>query len=450
MILSKRLQNTILVLGDLSIFYLSLLLTLFIRYSLKFPFDPNLHTSFAEVWNIHKWPFFYVHIIWIVIFYINGLYDIKSFPSPKKVLSKILEAMAIGGLLATLLFYLIPFFEITPKTNMFLDVFLATALLMPWRRFFWLYLSKSSKIKILFFGASKEVEELLNHIKINTQLGYEPAVVLAKVDHNLISLIREHNIQLIVASKNIMENETSVQRLYESLPLGVSVVDFPGFYEAVVEKIPVSSIGESWFLVNLVEIRKQVFELGKRAFDIVFSVLLGIISVIIAPVIILAVKIESKGPVFYRQKRTGKNEKVFEIVKFRSMIDNAEKNGAQWADEEDERITKIGRILRKTRLDELPQLWNVLKGDMSFIGPRPERPEFVQELQKQIPHYAMRHLIKPGLSGWAQIKFPYGASVEDSMEKLQYDLYYIKNRSLILDLAIALRTLAIIISHQGR
>ena len=132
------------------------------------------------------------------------------------------------------------------------------------------------------------------------------------------------------------------------------------------------------------------------------------------------------------------------------MFKDAEKDGAQWAQTNDSRMTKVGKIIRKTRLDELPQLWNIFKGDMSFIGPRPERPEFIAELQKQIPHYAMRHLIKPGLSGWAQIKFPYGASVEDSMEKLQYDLYYIKNRSLVLDGAIALRTLATMMRHSGR
>jgi len=168
------------------------------------------------------------------------------------------------------------------------------------------------------------------------------------------------------------------------------------------------------------------------------------------PLIGALIKLNSAGPIFYRQKRVGKNGKIFEIAKFRSMFKDAEKNGAQWANEKDERITGMGKILRKTRIDELPQLWNVLKGEMSFIGPRPERPEFVEELQKQIPHYVMRHLVKPGLSGWAQIKFPYGASVEDAMEKLQYDLYYIKNRSFVLDLAITARTIAAVLSREGR
>ncbi len=358
--------------------------------------------------------------------------------------------MAIGAPLAMLIFYLIPSFEITPKTNLLIDAVLVAIFLMFWRRFFWLFVSKTSKIKVLFFGSSKEVENLADYLKKNSQLGYEPTVILASVDHNLISLIKKHGIQLIVASRNIMEDENAVRRFYEVLPLGVSVVDFTTFYETAMEKIPVSVINESWFLINLVEINKQIFEFSKRIFDVVFTVILGVPTIILSPFIAGLIKIESAGPIFYRQKRVGKNGKIIEIIKFRSMFKDAEKDGAQWAQTNDPRMTRVGKIIRKTRLDELPQLWNVFKGDMSFIGPRPERPEFIAELQKQIPHYAMRHLVKPGLSGWAQIKFPYGASVEDSMEKLQYDLYYIKNRSLVLDGTIALKTLATMMRHSGR
>ena len=442
MIFPKRLQIIILLMGDLLLFYFALFLTLFIRSGFLFP---N-----ANIIALHKIPFLYVHLLWILIFYISGLYDIKKFPSPKMAMAKVLEAMAIAGLLAALLFYLIPFFRITPKTNLFIDVIFATLFVMLWRRYFWIFSSKISKIKVLFFGSSKEVEDLADYLKRNTQLGYEPTVILANVDHNLIDLIQKNKIQLVVASKNIMEDENAIKRFYEALPLGISILDFPTFYENVAEKIPVSVISESWFLVNLVEINKRLFESCKRIFDVILSIILGIPTIILLPLISALIKLDSDGPVFYRQKRVGKNGQIFEIIKFRSMVQNAEKNGPQWANEKDERITGVGKILRKTRLDEFPQLWNVLRGEMSFVGPRPERPEFVNELQKQIPHYAMRHLVKPGLTGWAQIKFPYGASVEDAMEKLQYDLYYIKNRSFILDLAILARTIATVISHEGR
>ena len=442
MILTKKLQTIILLLGDLILFHIALILTLIIRYDFKFPS--------AEILDMHKWPFFYVHLIWLLVFYISGLYDIRKFPSPKMIMAKVLETMAIGGALAALLFYAIPFFGIAPKTNLLIDVILAALFAALWRRYFWMFASKISKIKVLFFGSSGEVEDLANYLNTNVQLGYEPAVILSQVDHNLIDLIQKNKIQLIVASKNIMADENAVKRFYEALPLGVSTADFPTFYETITEKIPVSAVNESWFLVNLVEINKRLFESSKRILDIAFSIIFGIPTIVILPVIAGLIKLTSRGPVFYRQRRIGKNEKVFAIAKFRSMVQDAEKNGVQWADKEDRRVTKIGKILRKTRIDELPQLWNVLKGDMSFIGPRPERPEFVEELQKQIPHYAMRHLVKPGLTGWAQIKFPYGASVEDAMEKLQYDLYYIKNRSFVLDLAILARTVATVISHEGR
>ncbi len=453
MILSKRLQIIILLLGDLAIFYGALLLTLVIRYEIKFPFvPPDTDLSFSQILDMHKLPFFYVHLLWILIFYINGLYDIKRFPSSKMVLSKILETMLIGGIAAVLIFYLVPSFEITPKTNLLIDIFLVTSFLMIWRRFFWLFISRASKIKILFFGSSGEVEGLADYLSKNVQLGYEPTVILDAVDHNLIDLIQKNKIQLIVASRNIMEDENAAKRFYGALPLGVSIVDFPTFYENVAEKIPVSVINESWFLVNLVEINKRLFEFLKRAIDVLFSFILGIPTLFIIPIIGFLIKIDSSGPIFYRQKRVGKNGEIFEIIKFRSMVKDAEKEKSGWKkpDCKDSRVTHIGSILRKMRLDELPQLWNVLKGEMSFIGPRPERPEFVEELQIQIPHYTMRHLIKPGLSGWAQVKFSYNAAAEDALEKLQYDLYYIKNRSLVLDLAIMARTVATIISRGGR
>ena len=288
-------------------------------------------------------------------------------------------------------------------------------------------------------------------MKNNRQIGYEPSVILTYVDHNLIEFIQKYNIQLIVASRNIMQDENAVKRFYEALPLGVSVIDFPSFYEMIMEKVPVSAINETWFLENLMEINKRTFEAIKRGFDIILAILLGIPTILLFPLAAILIKAETPGPALYRQKRVGKNGEVFEAIKFRSMINNAEKEKTGWIKPEkgDCRVTRIGNILRKTRIDELPQIWNVLKGEMSFIGPRPERPEFVKELEQQIPYYAMRHLVKPGLSGWAQINFS-DASAKDALEKLQYDLYYIKNRSLVLDLAIAAKTIATIVGRTGR
>ncbi|MCL4158917.1 UNVERIFIED_CONTAM: hypothetical protein GTU68_002725 [Idotea baltica] len=188
----------------------------------------------------------------------------------------------------------------------------------------------------------------------------------------------------------------------------------------------------------------------KRIIDIALSVILLIVSIPIICISAALIKSTSKGPIFFKQRRVGFQNSVFTIYKLRTMVVDAESNGAQWAKTNDPRITAVGNFLRASRLDELPQCWNVLKGEMSFVGPRPERPEFTKELADKIPYYDLRHMVKPGITGWAQVIFPYGASVEDSMKKLQYELYYIKNQSLLLDLNIILRTLITVFQRAGR
>ncbi|KKU49742.1 MAG: Exopolysaccharide biosynthesis polyprenyl glycosylphosphotransferase, partial [Parcubacteria group bacterium GW2011_GWA2_47_10] len=269
-------------------------------------------------------------------------------------------------------------------------------------------------------------------------------------DEDLERVIKTHAIDTIVVSKNIKENKTLVRMFFDIIPYGVTIIDFPEFYENITGKIPVSLIGEVWFLEHLVEGQKTLFESAKQVTDLFLAILLALPTIAILPFLAVAIRLDSKGPIFYRQQRVSRRKKIIEIIKLRTMVADAEKDGVRWADENDMRVTRVGRFLRKTRLDELPQLWSVLKGDLSLVGPRPERPEFVEILRTEIPFYDMRLLVKPGLTGWAQVNFPYGASVEDSMEKLQYDLFYIKNRSVILDISTMLKTLLIIISRGGR
>lgn len=231
---------------------------------------------------------------------------------------------------------------------------------------------------------------------------------------------------------------------------GIEVVDAPTIYEQVTGKILIEKINPSWFIFSdgfRVSYGRRVF---KRIFDVTLAVIGLCATSWLMPVIALAVKLESRGPVFFRQVRIGANEKRFMLYKFRTMADDAEKKtGAVWAQKDDPRVTRLGKYLRKFRLDEIPQLYNVLTGDMSFIGPRPERPEFVKKLKEAIPYYSERHCVKPGITGWAQIKYPYGASVEDSAEKLKYDLYYIKNTSIPLDLLIMIETAKVILFGRG-
>ena len=312
-------------------------------------------------------------------------------------------------------------------------------------------IAKSSLMKkIIIIGEGKEVDELIEIIKQNPQLGYlflKQIKQVKKIKKEILKLKPD----VIIVAQNEKNNENITDSLYQLLPLGISVFNFPNFYSQITKKIPVSIIGKAWFLENLIESEKGVYEKIKRFYDIALALIIGIITLPFYPIIILLILSTSKGNPFYIQIRVGKQEKIFKLIKFRTMVQDAEKEGAQWTKKNDPRITKIGSFLRKTRIDELPQIFNVLKGDLSFIGPRPERPEFIEKLKQEIPHYQLRHIVKPGLTGLAQIKQPFGtASIKDSTEKLQYDLYYIKNRSFALDFDILAKTIMIILKRQGR
>lgn len=256
----------------------------------------------------------------------------------------------------------------------------------------------------------------------------------------------------IILDPNHHSDTIETSKLVSLRLSGTPVLTLAEYYERQWYMVPVDHIKEDWFL------RSQGFSmLGnpvslrlKRVIDFALSLVLLIASVPIVFISALLIKLTSKGPVFFKQSRVGLNAETFTIYKLRTMIENAESNGAKWAEKNDPRITYIGDFLRKSRIDELPQCWNVLKGEMSFVGPRPERPEFTKDLAQTIPYYELRHMVKPGITGWAQVIFPYGASTEDSLKKLQYELYYIKNQSLVLDLNIILRTLITVFQRVGR
>ena len=416
-----------LLLGDVAILYGSLLLTLMIRYG-SFPSK--------ILWQDHSLPFFFVNFVWIIIFYIAGLYDVEKSVYPAKIFY-IIKTTAFGVAIAVLMFYFIPAFGITPKTNLFIDATIVSVFLWIWRVVYQKKITKGSKIKIFFFDNSGETSSFAQFISNSPQLGYK---IIGNMD----------SADLIIIPGKEKVSADSAKVLYEMVVRGKTVVDFYRFYESTAGKIPVSLIGDHWFLENVLELDKRKFEQVKRLVDIVLAILFFIPLILLVPFVALAIALTSKGNILYKQKRVGKNGKIFEIIKFRSMTIDAEKDGARWAEKNDKRVTFVGNILRRTRIDELPQILNVLRGNLSFIGPRPERPEFVSDLSEKIPHYKMRHIVKPGLSGWAQINFPYGASVDDSMQKLQYDLYYIKNRSLILEAIIILKTIMTVLRREGR
>jgi sugar transferase (PEP-CTERM system associated) len=231
---------------------------------------------------------------------------------------------------------------------------------------------------------------------------------------------------------------------------GIRFDHLPSVYEEYTGKIAVENLRPSWLIFSSGFNKTRWLTVSKRAIDVVTSLTLLVLAL---PVMLLAailVKLTSRGPVFYHQQRVGQHDRVFTMHKFRSMCSDAEQHtGAVWARDGDDRVTPVGRMLRQTRIDELPQLWNVLRGEMSFVGPRPERPEFVESLKQQIPFYSQRHVVKPGITGWAQVYYSYGASVEDALEKLQYDLFYVKNLSIALDLFIIAKTVKTVLMRRG-
>lgn len=430
-----KLQQLLLVGGDLIILYLSLFLALFIRYG----------TITNEVKNLHLKPFTFVFAFWILIFYIIGFYEIRDLKNNSDFGKKFIVALVINCLIAVSLFYFIPSFGITPKTNLFLFLIIFGSAAYTWRIAYNNFLNaKSPARKILLVGYNQVAEEVSKHLSLNPQLGYETKFWMKeglqdKEFRHLSQIILANQINMIVVPAHIKKSSRAARLIYRNLALGIEVSDLAELYEIIFGKVPLAELEEVWFLDNLAKSHK-IHDTIKQPLEILLAILLGIITLPLAVSITILIKLNSNGSAFFAQTRVGKNGKPFILWKFRTMIADAEKHGPEWAKPNDKRTTPIGKVLRRTHLDELPQLINIIRGELSLVGPRPERPEFVESLQKEIPFYELRQLIKPGLTGWAQINYRYGASLDDAYEKLQYDIYYLKNRSLILDLAILFKT----------
>jgi exopolysaccharide biosynthesis polyprenyl glycosylphosphotransferase len=296
-------------------------------------------------------------------------------------------------------------------------------------------------------------EELLILLDDPDSLGDLPENYHACVKGNSgqLSVCENYPVTGVIVATECNFNDQDISQLMKFRAAGASLHDFTAFYEQYQSKVPVLHLKHGWFVEGGFYLLHNAIGLKlKRLLDFLLAICL---LILVSPLLLITavlIRIDSRGPVFYSQIRQGLNDTSFMVHKFRSMIVDAEKEGARWAEDNDPRITRVGRFIRKARIDELPQLWNVMKGEMSFIGPRPERPEFIQQLEIEIPYYDLRHLVTPGITGWAQVMYPYGASVDDAREKLQYDLFYIKNFSLLLDFVILMKTLRIVLRREGR
>jgi len=268
--------------------------------------------------------------------------------------------------------------------------------------------------------------------------------------HNLTRFVENLGVSEVVLALEERRNAVPMKDLLRIKTAGVHVNDFSSFLERETGRVDLDTVNPSWLIFSDgFSSGRAVSSVAKRLFDITASAVLLLLTTPIIVIFAVLVKLDSRGPAFFRQTRVGLYGQSFDVVKLRSMRVDAEADGARWASKDDPRVTRIGNFIRKVRIDELPQAWSVLKGEMSFVGPRPERPEFVADLEEQLPYYAERHMVKPGITGWAQINYPYGASIEDSRHKLEYDLYYAKNYTPFLDLLIILQTLRVVLWHEG-
>lgn len=439
----NKIKKMVLLLSDLLSAYIALIITLAIRY------DTHL---IKEKMASHLPKFIFVFITWILALYINNLYNLNIKNWSKVFLKNLISAFFFSAFLSIIYFYLTTDNQITPKTNLLLFFLIASTLLVIWRQLFSLIVKNIiSQENLAIIGLNEKTNTLLSELKKNTGLGYGSVLIFKNIDELkfLTEKIKEKNIKNIIICDNFNNEDLLQKTLFKCLDLELSFFSYSDFYEHLSGKIPLEAINNSWFLENIKEAEKNYFNYIKNVFDFTISIAILILTLPFWPLIALIIKLESNGPVFIKQNRLGKNEKEFRIIKFRTMreLDNNQKP----TEEKDKRITSFGSFLRKTRIDEIPQVLNIIKGEMSFIGPRPERPEIASELEKNVPFYKTRLIIKPGISGWDQVSGEYHSpSKEDTIKKLQNDLFYIKNRSLYLDLVIILKTISTTISAKGR
>ena len=444
----NRREPLVLFLGDLVAFALALWLTLFFRYGSSFG---------GSLWYDHFQAFSLVFLIWTLAFYIAGLYGKQTLVFKNRLPSRILKAQIVNSFLAIAFFYLIPAFGITPKTNLFIQLILSFILVLIWRLYGEGLMRSREKQTALLIGEGEELKELSAEINNNNRYAvtFDSILDLNKISPTeAISIVdaklKEGRINLVVADLSHEKIQPILPKFYRLLFSRVKFMDVGKLYEEIFDRIPLSLIRYGWILQNISNSPRKTYDSLKRFMDIVLGIVGGLVSLVFYPFVYLAIKLDDAGPIFISQERVGQNNRVFKILKFRTMTrDDAGHAAAKQVN----RPTRVGGFLRRTRIDELPQLWNVLRGELSLIGPRPELPVLAAAYEKEISYYQARHLIKPGLSGWAQLNQQNppkrDLNFNDTKVKLSYDLFYLKNRSFFLDIKIALRTIADLLSRSG-
>ncbi len=439
-------EPVILLIGDVLVLCTSLWATLVLRYQ---------DLPSASLWNAHMGAFYVIFALWIFIFYLAGLYEKHTAILRNKLPSILFNAHVISSLFAAVLFYTIPFFSITPKTTLVIFIVISFLLQFLFRVYGFSKLFTLKKENSILIGGGDDVMRL--YTEVNTNKNYVLSFVslispesFSKSDFEvrLKRMLDEHSVSVIVLDSKDKSIEPFLPKLYMLLLEEVKFIDLYQVYEDVFDKVPVSLIRYGWFIENITVAQKIMYDLLKRTIDICVALVGGSISLLLYPFVIVAIKLEGPGPIFISQVRVGKNNRPIKIYKFRSMTKNED---GVWIGESQNKITRVGAFLRKSSIDEFPQFWNILKGDISLVGPRPDMTGLETRLSQEIPYYSVRYVVKPGLSGWAQTKqdvIP--NSIEENKDRLAYDLYYIKNRSLFLDITIIFKTIKTLLIRGGR
>jgi lipopolysaccharide/colanic/teichoic acid biosynthesis glycosyltransferase len=478
MIIANKRETTLLFLGDVLALIVALFLALMVRYG-SIP-SVGLFVS-------HLIPFSFLFAASILVYFAAGLYEKRTLVLRRRIGQTLIDVQIINAIIAIVFFYFLPYFDISPKLFLFIYLILALILTTVWRiTAIALFESKKKQPALLIAKrnpqgmknpVSNAAEEIYHEINNNPRYGMSfvewiemnNPQATEKIVSGILSHIREKGITFIAADLSDKAIRPIVPELYKLIFSGVEFVDTRMLYEDLFNRIPLSLVDDAWCLENIsAASTKTAFDIFKRAIDMVFSAVLGVISLVVYPFVCVAIKLDDKGVIFSYQRRVGQNGHIVKIMKFRTMsIANDDGKWENMNDKKNEQkkhgpfdmpqintVTRVGKWLRKSRIDELPQLWSVLWGDISLIGPRPEFPDPVAAYTAQIPYYNLRHIVKPGLSGWAQIYHEnhphHGIDTEETANKLSYDLYYVKNRSAFLDLKIGLQTMKVLLSFAGK
>jgi sugar transferase (PEP-CTERM system associated) len=402
----------------------------------------------------------------LAAFYLFDLYDFIVMQDRRELVLRLAQALGLAWVALALAFYLYPRLMLGRGISL-ISLPLALGLMVGWRlSIHWFLGHPDFGERILIVGSGNLAVEVAREVLNRPDAGYRivgfvgtdsellgKSLINPKViglTEDLDSIVKREGIDRIVVAMGERRGQLPTDRLLQlSLAGHVTIEEGASFYERVTGRVSLSMMRPSWLIFSGRGRQLKSEVIVRSAVHRLVALIGAVLSLPIVLLTIILIKLDSRGPVFYRQERIGKNGRHFVLAKFRSMRVDAETDGPVWAMKDDDRTTRVGRVIRKIRIDEIPQFWNILRGEMSFVGPRPERPHFVAQLAQEIPYYEQRHLIAPGLTGWAQIKYPYGASIEDARQKLQYDLFYIKNHSLMLDAIILFETIKIILFGRG-